>query len=73
MILAKIRVMCILYQGFDNVLYLTYKKVVGQDIFIKLLFNDDSCKNQVGIIGKTMTQNTTKNDNGSNVTQNTTH
>ena len=52
MILAKIRVMCILYQGFDNVLYLTYKKVVGLDIFIKLLFNDDSCKNQVGIIGK---------------------
>jgi hypothetical protein len=48
------------------------KKLIGLDIFRKLLFNDDSCKNQGGIIGKMMTQNTTKNDNGSNVTQNTT-
>jgi hypothetical protein len=30
--------------------------------FRKLLYNDDSCKNQGGIIGKTMTQNTTKTD-----------
>ena len=50
------------------------KILVGLDIFRKLLFNDDSHKNQGGIIGKTMTQNTTKNfTNRSNVTQNTTH
>ena len=38
------------------------KILVGLDIFRKLLYNDDSRKNQGGIIGKTMTQNTTKND-----------
>jgi hypothetical protein len=37
------------------------KILVGLDMFRKLLYNDDSCKNQGGIIGKTMTQTTTKN------------
>ena len=40
------------------------KILVGLDIFRKLLFNDDSHKNQGGIIGKTMTQNTSKMTTG---------
>ena len=38
------------------------KILVGLDIFRKLLYDDDSHKNQGGIIRKTMTQNATKND-----------
>jgi hypothetical protein len=62
-------------KGQQRTLLNLQKILVGLDIFRKLLFNDDdSCKNQEGIIGKTMTQNTTKNnENGSNVTQNTMH
>ena len=43
------------------VLYLTQKYLLGQ-IFLGHYYNDDSRKNQGGILGKTMTQNTTKND-----------
>ncbi len=42
--------------------YLTYKKYLLGQIFLGNYCNDDSRKNQGGIIGKTMTQNTTKND-----------
>jgi hypothetical protein len=49
------------YQKISRGTQLT-KILVGLDIFRKLLYNDVSRKNQGGIIGKTMTQNTTKND-----------
>ena len=57
----------------QRILLSLQKIVVGLDIFRTLLFNDDSRKNQGGLIGKMMTQNTTKNDNGSNVTHTKTH
>jgi hypothetical protein len=70
LILAKIRVIHILYEGLNNVLKILnlQKILVGLDIFRKLLYNHDSCINQGGIIG---TQH--KMTNGSNVTQNTMH